>query len=68
MDENTPLSKFYADIRNDPSILDTIETKVNTFEISLKDDIKALDQFYETIIDGYYLIRRSSECFKFTIL
>jgi len=66
MDQNNAISKFYADIRNDPSILDTLESKINIFEISLKDDIKALDEFYETIIDGYYFLGRSPECFDFT--
>ena len=28
MDQNTPLSKFYANIRNDPTILETLEPTI----------------------------------------
>ena len=66
MDQNTALPELYDSIINDPSILETLEPTIKKIEISLKDDIKALDQFYETIIDGYFFIGRSSECFDFT--
>ncbi|MHA1703430.1 MAG: tetratricopeptide repeat protein [Promethearchaeota archaeon] len=66
MDENTPLSELYDTIINNPSILKTIGPTLIKIEIRLKGDIKALDQFYETIIDGYFLIGRSTECFDFT--
>jgi len=66
MDQNTPLSELYDSIINDPSILKTLEPSILKIEIRLKGDTKTLDQFYETIVDGYFLIGRSAECFDFT--
>jgi len=66
MDQNTPLSELYDSIINDPSILETLGPSIMKIEIRLKGDIKTLDQFYETIVDGYFLIGRSAECFDFT--
>jgi len=66
MDQNTPLSELYDTIINDPSILETLGPTIINIEIRLKGDIKALDQFYETIVDGYFLIGRSVECIDFT--
>ncbi|QEE18030.1 hypothetical protein DSAG12_03868 [Promethearchaeum syntrophicum] len=66
MDENKTLSNLISRIKNDPTILETHESIILENEMRLKEDISSLDQFYEAIVDGYYLIGRRSKCVEFT--
>jgi hypothetical protein len=51
---------------NDPKILSILEEITSNIETCLNGDNEILGQFYEALVDGYYLIGRLTECFDLT--